>query len=187
MHVFNYSVPHFVTRVRGTCIVVTPDLISELLHVKRLEFSDYPGCECLRTMSKDKLSSHFCERLFSQGDHQNTPCSGFVKGLRLLNMVMTFFIHPLSHYNPIIEPCARFLLSLLEGLTIDFPSHFILSLIDVYRDTATHDKLIFPLAIMRLLQHFSISYPESPQFLVMCAIDVATFRWSEAQLQPKRP
>ena len=65
MHVFNYSVPHFVTRVRGTCIVVTPDLISELLHVKRLEFSDYPGCECLRTMSKDKLSSHFCERLFS--------------------------------------------------------------------------------------------------------------------------
>ena len=59
-------------------------------------------------------------------------------------MVMIFILHPLSHYNSITEPRARFLLSLLEGLTIDFPSHFILSLIDVYRDTETCDKLIFP-------------------------------------------
>ena len=62
-------------------------------------------------------------------------------------MVMAFVLHPLSHYNSIAESHARFLLSLLERLTIDFPSHFILSLIDVYRDTATHDKLIFPSAI----------------------------------------
>ena len=39
--------------------------------------------------------------------------------------------------------CARFLLSLLEYISIDFPSHFILSLIDVYRDTATRDKAYF--------------------------------------------
>ena len=64
------------------------------------------------------------------------------------------------------------MLSLLEGLSIDFPSHFILSLIDVYRDTATHDKLIFPSAITRLFSHFSVSYPASPHFSVMCAIDV---------------
>jgi len=62
-------------------------------------------------------------------------------------MVMKFVLYPLSHYNSITEPCAQFLLSLLEGLSIDFPSHFILSLIDVYRDTATRDKLIFPSAI----------------------------------------
>ena len=58
-------------------------------------------------------------------------------------MVMTFILHPLSHYNSITEPHTRFLLSLLEDISIDFPSHFILSLIDVYRDTTTHDKLIF--------------------------------------------
>ena len=34
-------------------------------------------------------------------------------------MVMTFVLHPLSHYNSITEPYARFLLSLLEGLIID--------------------------------------------------------------------
>ena len=102
-------------------------------------------------------------------------------------MVMTFFLHPLSHYNSITKPLARFLLSLLEGLTIDFPSHFILSLIDVYRDTMTRDKLIFPLAITRLLRHFSVSYLESPHFSVMYAIDAATIRQSEAQFQPKRP
>ena len=59
-------------------------------------------------------------------------------------MVMTFILHPLSHYNSIIEPRARFLLSLLEDISIDFPSHFILSLIDVCRDTATRDEFIFP-------------------------------------------
>ena len=95
-------------------------------------------------------------------------------------MVMTFILHPLSHYNTITKPYAQFFLSLLEDIFIDFPSHFILSLIDVYRDTVTHDKLIFLLAITRLLCHFSVSFPESHHFPVMSAIDAATVRWSEA-------
>ena len=47
MHRFDTSVPHFVTRVRGTRIVVTPDLISEVLHILRVAHLDYPGCDCL--------------------------------------------------------------------------------------------------------------------------------------------
>ena len=62
-------------------------------------------------------------------------------------MVMTFTFTLLSHYNSITESCARFLLSLLEDLSIDFPSHFITSILDVYLDTTTRNKLIFPLAI----------------------------------------
>ena len=126
MHGFDTLVPHFITRVRGTHIVVTPDLISEVLHVLKVAHPDYPGCDRLRTMSKDKLSFLFYETPSSWGDHQNTPYSGFVKGLRFLNMVMTFILHPLSHYNSIIEPHARLLLSFLEDISIDFPSHFIL-------------------------------------------------------------
>ena len=68
------------------------------------------------------------------------------------------------------------MLSLLNDISIDFPSHFILSLIDVYRDTSTRDKLFFSSAIMRLLRHFSISFLESPHFMVMSAIDVAAIR-----------
>ena len=97
-------------------------------------------------------------------------------------MVMMFVLHPLSHYNSITEPRARFLLSFLEDLFIDFPSHFILSLINVYRDTAIRDKLIFPFAITRILRHASISYLESTHFSVMCAIDTATVQQSKAQL-----
>ena len=82
-----------------------------------------------------------------------------------MNMVMTFVLHPLSHYNSIIEPRALFLLALLEHLTIDFPSHFILSILDVYRDRATHDKLIFSSAIMRILCHFSVPFPLLTIFL----------------------
>ena len=95
-------------------------------------------------------------------------------------MVMTFILHPLSHYNSIIEPPAQFLISLLEGLSIDFSSHFILSLIDVYKDMATRDKLIFPTAIMGILRHFFVSYPTSSHFSVMFVIDAATVKWSEA-------
>ena len=128
MHGFNYSIPHFITCVRGTRIVVTSNLIFEELQVSKVEFADYLGCDRLQTMSKDELSSYFCEIPSSWGDSQNTTCSGFAKGSRFLNMVMTFVLHLLSNYNSIIEPRARFLLSLLEGLTIDFSSHFILSL-----------------------------------------------------------
>ena len=100
---------------------------------------------------------------------------------------MTFILHPLSHYNTITKPRARFLLSLLEDMSIFFLSHFILSFIDVYRDTATHDMLIFPSAIMRILCHFSISFLASPSFSDIGAIDRATVRWSEAQLRPRWP
>ena len=101
-------------------------------------------------------------------------------------MVMTFFLHPLSHYNSITEPRAQFLLSLLEDISIDFPSHFILSLINVYKDTVTCDKLIFPLAITRIFHHFSVSFPPFDHFLVMGAIDAATVRRNDAQLRSRR-
>ena len=96
---------------------------------------------------------------------------------------MTFVLHPLFHYNCIIEPCARFLLSLLEHLTIDFPSHFILSIIDVHLDAASRDKLIFPSTITRILRHFSVPFPSFDHFSIMCAIDYATVKCSEAQFQ----
>ena len=91
-------------------------------------------------------------------------------------MVMTFVLHPLSHYNSITKPRAQFLLSFLVDISIDFPSHFILSLIDVYRDTTTHNKLIFPSAITRILRHFSVPFPVSLYFSVMGAIDATTVR-----------
>ena len=91
-----------------------------------------------------------------------------------MNMVVTFVLHLLFHYNSITEPRACFLLSILEDISIEFPSHFTLSLIDVYRDTVTRDKLIFPSAIMRILRHFSVSFPPFDHFFVMGAINTAT-------------
>ena len=143
--------PQFVTTFRGTSIIVTPDLISKVLHVPRVAYPDYPDYDHLQTVSRDELVSHFCEAPSIWGGKLNTPCSGFTKGPRFLNMVMTFTLTPLSHYNSITEPLALFFLSLMEDLTIEFPSHFITSIIDVYQDTATHDKLIFSSTITRIL------------------------------------
>ena len=101
-------------------------------------------------------------------------------------MVMTFVLHPLSHYNSITEPCAQFLLSLLEDISIDFPSHFILFLINVYRDTATRDKLIFS---------FGYHADSSPFFHSLSCFSLffrdgchrRCYRSTEAQLRPRRP
>ena len=68
MHGLDSLVPFFITRVRGTRIVVTSDIVSEVLHVPRVEHLDYPGCE----------------RLANWGDRQFTPCSTFAKGPRLM-------------------------------------------------------------------------------------------------------
>ena len=57
-----------------------------------------------------------------------------------------------------------------------------MSIIDVHLDSASCDKLIFPSAIMRILHHFSVPFPFSNHFTVMCAIDYATVKCSEAQL-----
>ena len=186
IHGFDYSVPLFVTRIQGMRIVVNSDIVSEVLHVPKVEHLDYLGCDHLRTVSKNELISSFCECPLDLGDFRFTSCMAFAKGPRFLNMVMTFVLHPLSHYNSITRPYARFLLSLLEHLTIAFPFHFILSIIDVYKDMATHDKLIFPSAITRILRHFSVSFPIFDHFHVMCAIDAATIKRNEAQLRSRR-
>ena len=62
MHEIDCSVPLFFTHVRGTRILVTPQLVADVLWVPRIEFPDYPGYEHLRTMSRDELMSAFCER-----------------------------------------------------------------------------------------------------------------------------
>ena len=186
MHGIDCFVPHFVTRVRDISIPATPQLIANVLRVPRIEFPNYPSCERLRIMSKDELMSAFCEHPSKWGEHQFTYCLGFAKGPRFLNMVMTFVLYPLSHYNSITKSCARFLLSLLKHLTIDFPSHFILSLIDVFQDSASRDKLIFPSAITKILCHFFVPSPAFDPFTYMCAIDAATIKRSEAQFRSRQ-
>ena len=77
MHGFNFSIPHFITHIRGIRIVVTLEMVSDVLHVLRVEHPDYPGCDCLKTVSKDELISTFYEHLSDRGEHQFTSFSGF--------------------------------------------------------------------------------------------------------------
>ena len=67
MHEFDFSIPLFITRVQGTRIVVTTDIVSDVLQVP--EHPDYPGCDCLKIVSKDELISAFCERPSDWGEH----------------------------------------------------------------------------------------------------------------------
>ena len=77
MHGFNFSVPLFSTCIRGMRIVVTSQLVVDVLHVLRVEHLDYPGCERLRIVSKDEMISAFCESPVDWGDCQFTPCKSF--------------------------------------------------------------------------------------------------------------
>ena len=86
--------------------MVTLDIVSEVLRVPRVEHPDYLGCEHLRTVSKDELISSFCKCPSDWGDRQFTSYMTFAKGSRFVNIIMTFVLHPLSHYNSITEPRA---------------------------------------------------------------------------------
>ena len=171
---------------QGTCIIVTLDFISEVLQVPWVVRLDYPSHRCLFSISKDELASLFYENAMLWGGALNFSTTEFVKGQQILNVVMTFVLTPQSHYNTITEPRARFLLSLMEGLSIDFQSHMIESIIDCYRDTATHDKFIFPSVIMRILTHIHVIIPPTSHFYVMGAISKELIRRSATQLAVKR-
>ena len=99
IHGIDQSVPFFFTCVQGTRIPITPQLVADVLRVPRIEFPDYPGCEHLRIVSRDELMSAFYERPTAWGKRLFTPCRLFAKGPRFMNMVMTFVLHLLSHYN----------------------------------------------------------------------------------------
>ena len=68
MHGIDRSVPLFFTSVRDTRILVTLQLVADVIQVHRIEFSDYLGCERLRTVSKNELMSAFCEHPTAWGE-----------------------------------------------------------------------------------------------------------------------
>ena len=70
MHEIDSLVHFFHTRVRDTRICVTSQLVADVLHVPRVEHPDYPGCDRLRTVSKDKMISAFYECPSNWGDRQ---------------------------------------------------------------------------------------------------------------------
>ena len=74
MHGIDRSVPLSFTRVRGTRIPVTLQLVTDVLRVPKIEFPDYPGCERLRTVSRDELMFAFCECPSTWGECLFTPC-----------------------------------------------------------------------------------------------------------------
>ena len=75
----------------------------------------------------------------------------------------------------------------MENLFIDFPSHMIVSTIDIYQDTTTRDKRIFLSAITHILTHLHVTIPLSPLFYSMGAINKESIRKNDAQLAAKRP
>ena len=62
MHGIDRLVPLFFTPVRGMRILVTLQLVTDVLRIPRIKFPDYPSCEHMRTVSRDELMSSFCER-----------------------------------------------------------------------------------------------------------------------------
>ena len=73
MHGIDRSVPLFFTRVQGTRILITPQLVADVLRVPRIEFPDYPSYERLSTVSRDELMSAFSECPSICGERQFTP------------------------------------------------------------------------------------------------------------------
>ena len=70
---------------------------------------------------------------------------------------------------------------------MDFPSHMIVFMIDIYQDIVARDKLIFPSAITCILTHMHIPIHSAPLFSIMDAISWESMQRSTAQLAAKWP
>ena len=155
---------------RGTHIAVTPNFIFAVLHVPRVAHPNYPSHTHLHTIFRDKLALLFNEMAMVWGDTLNLSTQ-----LSLLKIQgsLIWWWSLFSHHSHTITPSlslmlVSFFLSWKIFLYI-FPSHMIVSMIDIYRDTATRDKLIFPLTITRSLTHLHFTIPSSPLFYAMGA------------------
>ena len=62
MHAIDTFVPQVTMVFHGTRIVITPELIFEVLHVPWVDHPDYPNHRCLSFISRDELASLFCEK-----------------------------------------------------------------------------------------------------------------------------
>ena len=113
IHAIDTSIPLFTMVFRGTHIVVTLEIISEVLHVPRVAYLNYPSHPRLYSISRDELASLFCEKAMVCGELLNFITQDFAKDSRILNMVITFVLTPWFHYNTITKPHAYFLFSLL--------------------------------------------------------------------------
>ena len=68
MHGINTSIPQFAMHIRGTHIIVTPELVFEILHVLRVSHPDYSACPRLRIVSKDEILSLYSETPSTWGE-----------------------------------------------------------------------------------------------------------------------
>lgn len=62
IYIVSTSIPMFTTSVQGTCISVTPKLISELVHVPWVVESNHPNAPVLASFSLDALATIFCRQ-----------------------------------------------------------------------------------------------------------------------------
>ena len=62
MHAIDTSVPRFTTIFRGAHIVITLELLSEVLRVPRMDRPDYSNHRHLSSISRDELASLFYEK-----------------------------------------------------------------------------------------------------------------------------
>ena len=55
MHGFDTSIPQFAMHIRGTYIIVIPELVSEILHVLWVAHPNYLTYQHLRIVSKEEI------------------------------------------------------------------------------------------------------------------------------------
>jgi len=80
MHAIDTFVPWFTIVFHGTCIVITLNLIFEVLHVPKVDHPNYPSHPRLFSNSRDELALLFGEKTMLWGGTLNFSTTKFTKG-----------------------------------------------------------------------------------------------------------
>uniref|UniRef100_A0A2N9ERH9 Putative plant transposon protein domain-containing protein n=1 Tax=Fagus sylvatica TaxID=28930 RepID=A0A2N9ERH9_FAGSY len=107
----------------------------------------------------DTIMSYFSEETIAWGSSSKCGSQSFTAKTRVFNLIMSFNILPLSHWNTLSKSRARFLYAFMKGVSIDLPSVICREMIEMHHCKDTASLLNYPCLITRLFTYLEITLP----------------------------
>ena len=137
---------------------ISPDLVSTALQLLRVSEAGYPFAPTTDP-TDDTIMSYFSEKTMAWGSSSKCGSQSFTAKTRVFNLIMSFNILPLSHWNTLSKSRARFLYAFMKGVSIDLPSVICREMIEMHHCKDTSSLLNYPCLITRLFTYLKITLP----------------------------
>ena len=167
---------------------ISPDVVSTALQLLRVSEAGYPFAPTTDP-TDDTIMSYFSEKTMAWGSSSKCGSQSFTAKTRVFNLIMSFNILPLSHWNTLSKSRARFLYAFMKGVSIDLPSVICREMIEMHHCKDTASLLNYPCLITRLFTYLKITLPSGTLCYprVALPIEKSSFTRIVSHVKPDEP